>query len=157
MLHLWSVLSLHQRPRAHAQVTWLSASQRRAAVHRPPSQAPCPTGQLSHQFCRSSPSSFSLRVTCTHLTVVLGALLSVLSFVAASWLKVKESIISLWKRSTPVPEPCVWKCCGYNIGSCEFDTATVPAGHRQDLRIGSKHGDLANSRLSRNRSEWQMS
>ena len=65
-------------------------------VHGPPSQAPCFTGQLSHEFCRSSPSLvffFGPRVA-THLTVVLTSLQSVVSVVTASWFKVKESIIS---------------------------------------------------------------
>ena len=53
-------------------------------------------------------------------------------------LEVKESIISLWWRSIPIPEPCVRKCCGHNHGSCEFDTATVPPVHRQDLGMEAR-------------------
>ena len=37
------------------------------------------------------------------------------------------------------------KSRGDHHGSCKFDTATVPAVLRQDLGIGSKDGDLANS------------
>ena len=37
------------------------------------------------------------------------------------------------------------KCRGHNHDSCEFDTATAPAVHRQDLWIGSEDGDLANA------------
>ena len=36
----------------------------RRGVHRSPSKAPCLIGQMSHQFCRSSLSLFSFRVTC---------------------------------------------------------------------------------------------
>ena len=45
-----------------------SAGSEGGGVHRPPSQAPCLIGQLSHQFCRSSPHlcSFGSRVV-THL------------------------------------------------------------------------------------------
>ena len=32
------------------------------------------------------------------------------------------------------------------MAACELDTATVPAVHRQDLWIGRKDGDSANSR-----------
>ena len=90
-------------------------------------------------FCLSCSSLFSLLVTCgdPH-DCCLCALLSLLRFVTASWLKVKESFISFWWRSISIPQPCLWKCCAYNHGSCEFDTSTVPAVHRQDLRIGKQ-------------------
>ena len=65
------------------------------SVHVPPSHAPCLIDQLSHQFCGSCPSLFPLRVTCGDPPDrCLCALLSVLSFGTASWLKVKKSIIS---------------------------------------------------------------
>ena len=57
--------------------------------------APCYVDQLSLQFCRVSLSLFSLRGTCGDPAVVLSTLQSVLSVATASWLKLKESIISL--------------------------------------------------------------
>ena len=112
------------------------------------------------QFCLSRSSLFLFRVTCGDpLDCCLCALLSVLRFVTASWLKVKESIISLRRRSIQILELCVWKRCGYNHGSLKLHTATVPAVHRQDFWIGSKDADFSKImlRLSRCRSEWQKS
>ena len=72
-----------------------SAGAEGGGVHGPSPHAPCLVDQLSHQFCRVSLSLFSLRVTCGDPPdCFLCALLSALSCVTASWLKVKESIIS---------------------------------------------------------------
>ena len=65
-------------------------------VHRSPSQAPHLVDQLSHSFVSVVLPCFPVGShVVTLLDCCLCALLSVLSFVTASWVKVKESIISL--------------------------------------------------------------
>ena len=79
----------------------------------------------------------------THLFVVLCALLSVLSFVTGSWLKVKEFIISLWKRSIPILVHCVRQCCGWDavqIVYASADQRSLAActreAHAEEIAIG---------------------
>ena len=91
-------VGLGARSLATARALWLlDLGHTLIAVHGPSPQAQGFVDQLSHPFCRDSLSFLSLRVTCGDPPLLfLVPLQSVLIVATASWLNVKETIVSLW-------------------------------------------------------------